>query len=144
MKYLYGLGLLSLSISTSLPTFAEVNCATHQPCQIGQSCECLIPASSAYGRYYYFDFSTLDKNKHYQCNFDSMPLPLTIVLEGSTFPVGVTYQCSGNCPRFPLTLTLDTTNMQMQNSDFTVKYFVPGSDSKTTVLAKCSIARENL
>lgn len=113
------------------------NCPTHISCEAGRPCECTIPANSAYSRYFYFDFPSIQKGNIYQCHFNSFPVDTTVVLDALQFPQGTTYTCGNDCPRSPYTITLNTTLMTQQAGTLIVKFFIPASDYPTQVSATC-------
>lgn len=136
LKLKIGMFIGIFLISLSSTSFAG-GCATHQSCPVGKLCECTITPSSAYERFFYFDFLGIQKNKTYECTLTSWPTTLTIVLNGSTFPEGATYKCTGSCPRFPIELSIDTKTMLQKEDTLIIKYFVPAGDYPTKVTANC-------
>jgi hypothetical protein len=127
--------LLFLILSASRLWAAE--CLTHQTCAADSVCSCYIPADSAYNRYYYIDISGLEKGYVYQCQFsDSLNL-LTAVFEKSVFPEGSKWDVSSGI-HFPVSATLDTHDMKNPADQMIIKYFVPGSDMTTELLAHCN------
>lgn len=131
--------LLFIFFSLSIKTGYANNCPTHLSCQMGMMCGCTIPPSSAFDRYFYFDFSDIAKS-HYLCHFTSRLGRAVLLLMESTFPDGVTYQMNGN-NHFPVDVMVDTTKMVVQNNNRIIfKYLVSAGDYPTEVQAICTPA----
>ena len=119
------------------------DCLTHERCTTQAVCSCIIPADSAYNRYYYLDFAGIKKGHIYQCQFsDSLNL-LSAVFDQSTFPLGSHWE-SQESNRFPVSGTLNTFDMVNATDNMIIKYFVPGSDMPTNLSAHCYIVESSL
>jgi hypothetical protein len=138
---LFYLATALIGFSVSSPA-AEL-CKTHQICETGAKCECILGAEGAYARYFYIDFVNVQKGNLYTCTFTSKPSFFTLVPEASTFPYGVTYTSSGSFPRFPLALSVNTKAMQAKSDTMIIKYFVPPSDMPSNINAACEISPKN-
>lgn len=114
-------------------------CQTHEPCVINKNCSCTIAATSAYGRYFYFDFSPIKKGKIYRCSFFGT---IEFFAEyKSSFPAGSTYKCLGaSCEKinsFPYSIELNTENLEKENDLLIIGSFVSASDTSDRVSFKC-------
>lgn len=128
---------LWLSLSLGPLTGAAIDlCKTHESCMVGLACHCVVGATSAYARYFYFDISAFASKHVYQCNLSGAS-SLLLDLNGSQFPVGAKATCHGACSHFPLTLMIDTQVMSEPFGQVILKYFVPASDIPSDVSLYC-------
>ncbi len=116
---------------------AMVICKTHQFCPMGGSCACIVAATSAFNRYYYFDIATFNRGTHYRCSLQGGPSSLWLDRGASRFPAGSDVRCQSNCGQFPLTLLIDTAHMQDTTGHASLKYYVPASDIPDHVNVIC-------
>jgi hypothetical protein len=134
--------LANIAVAQSENTAAATpECETHQPCPADQVCKCGITPSSAYDRYYYFDFSNLKNKSHYTCTFNNSPDTLTMDLGKSIFPTDSHYECTGSCPRIEpgdvSKILLDTTKVTAAESTMIIRYFVPAGDMPNELTVEC-------
>jgi len=125
----------SLLSATLLPAYATPSCQTKETCAVGTECSCTITPSSAYERYFYWNFPGILKGVNYSCHFsDTVNMP---VLDSFKLPAGVQHQVSGSYPHFPMQLKLQTDAMQDKQGNAEIKIFIPASDYPTTVTMAC-------
>lgn len=132
-KFLLASFLLGMSLQNS---FAATLCQTHEICPANTDCACTVSADSIYTRSFYFDMTTIQKNKIYECQLiGNEP---QFILNQSTLPPGSKLsQCSGNCSDFPVSFELNTYGMTSQQDTMILKYSVPPSDIPSDVGATC-------
>ena len=133
--------ILILSLTT-INCYAYENnqvriCNTRENVNINQKLNCVAPARSAGGTYFYITFNSLVKNFMYKCNFDSNPTYASLILNQSQFPEGTNYSFSNPNYKFPLSVDIDTSEMLVQESALTVKYIVGASDTPSNITAVC-------
>lgn len=126
MKISYFLPIVGL-LSTSLIA-ASSTCHTYEVCLVDQECTCQVAPSSAYDRYFYFQFRPIKQLKEYICQFENK-IHYPVDYNNSYFPEGVYYVClEGDCQHFPFKLYVNTTQMTATKDVINLRYLVPGSD----------------
>jgi hypothetical protein len=135
MKLLFTAIMLFFSINSYAYSDA---CFTHQNCAADASCQCVIPAESAYERNYYVDFTNIQKGHLYQCQLNDSMRMLVALTEASQFPEGSTYQVIDSLTHFPFSFTLNTQAMTSDSDKVIIKYLAPASDMPTTLSASCT------
>jgi hypothetical protein len=135
MKYLISACLCLFSMNS----WAWSECSTHEICTAENNCQCLIPADWVYNRYYYVDFSQLQKGHRYQCNLMDSYQMSRLDLADSQFPSGLTYEMSTPSMNFPVSLCVDTTDMENSSDTMILKFSVAPSDQPTQLTVNCTM-----
>jgi hypothetical protein len=129
--------VLCLAMLIVTPLWATPStCTSSGTCEVGTSCTCTVPPDSSQDRYFYIEFTGLDKGHIYQCKM-SNSMGLTFIVATAKVPDGSSLSCGGSCQRFPVDLIVDTRELVKPTDSMLVKYFVAGTDMPTDVRARC-------